>query len=81
MKIYTFIRLISDIGPYIRHFVALAEASAEQELTLIQTITIARYDFRTCMATSKTFNSDINRLGEQWVCEDTGKSCALRVDG
>ena len=81
MQICTFTRLISDIGLYIRHFVAPAEASVEQELTLIQTITIARYDFRTCMVASKTFNSDINRLGEQWVCEDTGKSCAFRVDG
>ena len=45
MQICTFTRLISDIGPYIRHFVAPAEASAEQESTLIQTITITRCDF------------------------------------
>ena len=81
MQICTFTRLISDIGAYIRHFVAPAEASAEQESTLIQTITIARYDFRTCMVASKLFNSAINCLGEQWVCEGTGKSCAFRVDG
>ena len=37
MQICTFTRLISDIGPYIRHFVAPAEASAEQESTLTQT--------------------------------------------
>ena len=38
MQNCTFTRLISDIGPYIRHLVAPAEASAEQESTLIQTL-------------------------------------------
>ena len=81
MQVCTFSRLTSDIVFYIRHFIAFAKASAEQKLMLILTITIACYNFRICMLASTLFILEINRLGEQWMCDDTGKSCALRVDG